>query len=269
MATRKAIFPGIGAGIALLLQPAAVHAAEPPGSVRDLVGARASSGEASLEARGFTFISGATRNGQKLSYWWNGSAKECIRAATDDGAFVQIVSAPKQDCGQRGGDNGAALAVGVGAAALIGAIALSHKSHNHDSGRHYDDVTRESHYERGYRDGLYHQSYHNYDRSDAYTEGYENGARSRGEETSYRNGNYYGGGYGSHVSIHDLRGADRGYAVGQLLRRGFIQRDNKKTDDGRYATYWREASRQCVIVVSHSGRIDSIESTSEDTCRRW
>lgn len=265
----KASLCGILASTALLMQPLPALAAELPGSVRDLVGTRASSGESTLETRGFTFISGGTRNGQKLSYWWNGNTKECIRTATDNGVFAQIVTAPKQDCGQRSGDNGAALAVGVGAAALIGAIALSHKSHHHDNDRHYDDVARESQYERGYRDGMYHQSYHNYDRSDAYTQGYENGVRSRGEETSYRSGSYYGGGYSSHVSIHDLRGADKGYAVGQLMRRGFVQRDNKKTDEGHYATYWREASRQCVIVVSHSGRIDSIESTSEDTCRRW
>lgn len=268
MAKGVSLVSFMAAGSALLLQPVAASAAEPlPGSVRDLVGARASSGESTLETRGFTFISGSTKHGQKLAYWWNGNTKECIRTATQDGNFAQIVVAPKQDCGQRGGNDGTAAAVAVGAAALIGAIALSHKSHDHHNDRHYDDAMREAQYERGYRDGLYHQSYHNYERSQAYTDGYQQGVRARGEETSYRGGSYYGGGYSSHINLWDLRGRDRSYVNGQLVGRGFVRRDDKRTEDGRYATWWREASQQCVIVVSRSGRVDSIESTSEQTCR--
>lgn len=257
----------MAATCALLAQSVTAVAGQPlPGSVRDLVGARASSGESTLETRGFTYMSGSTRGGQKLSYWWNGNTKECIRTATADGNFAQITVAPKQDCGQKSGDGNAAAAAAVGAAALIGVLALSHKSHDHRDGNHYSDAANESQYERGYRDGLYNQSYHNYDRSNAYSDGYENGVRERGEQTSYRSGHHWGGGYSNYVSLRDLRGRDRPYVMGQLSSRGFVQRDNKKTEDGRYMTYWREASRQCVIVHSNSGVVNAIDETSEQTC---
>ena len=256
----------LAAAMALAAQPAALAAQSLPGSVRDLVGEKASGGESALETRGFTFINGGTKSGRKFGYWWNPNTKECVRVATYNGVFETITVAPKADCNQRSGSNGAAAAAVVGAAAILGAIALSHRSHDHDNDRHYDDAQEESQYERGYRDGLYHQSYHNYDRSQAYTSGYENGVRARGEESGYRGGNHYGGGYGAHVSIRDLDGRERAYATGQLSSRGFVLRDNKRTDDGRYMTWWREASRQCVILVSRNGYVASMEHTSEQTC---
>lgn len=251
---------------AMVCQPGIGSAQPLPGSVRDLVGARASSGESALETRGFTYISGGTRNGRKLGYWWNPNTRECVRVATADGAFEQITVAPKTDCNQRSGSNHGAVAAAVGAAALIGVLALAHKSHDHDNDRHYGDVQDEAQYERGYRDGLYSHSYHNYDRSQSYTSGYENGVRARGDEAGYRGGHYYGGGYGAHVSLRDLEGRERPYAIDQLASRGFVQRDSKRIEDGRYATFWREASRQCVIVTSHNGYVTSIERSAEQTC---
>lgn len=266
MTTTGPRIAALAATAALALQPAMLGAQALPGSVRDLVGARASAGESSLESRGFTFISGGTKNDRKYGYWWNPNTKECVRVATYDGRFDAIAVAPRTDCNQKGGNDGAAAAAVVGAAAILGAIALAHRSHDHDNDRHYDDARDEAQYERGYRDGLYNQTYHNYDRSQSYTSGYENGVRARGEESGYRGGNYYGGGYGAHVSVRDLEGRERAYATGQLSSRGFVLRDNKRTDDGRYMTWWRQASRQCVIVTSRNGYVASIERTSEQTC---
>lgn len=251
---------------AVAMLPARSMAQPLPGSVRDLVGARASAGETSLEARGFSFISGGTRDGKKVAYWWNPNTKECVRVTTADGAFDRLAASPKSDCNQRSGDGGKAAAAVIGAAAIIGAIALAHKSHDHDNYAHYDDANNEAEYERGYRDGLYNNSYHNYDRSQAYSSGYESGVRARGHESGYRSGNYYGGGYLAHVSVRDLEGRERPFVWGQLAQRGFVIRDNKRTGDGRYATFWREASRQCVIVTSHNGYVDSIQRTDDRTC---
>ena len=251
---------------AIVAQPAQAAADQAPVSVRDLVGARGSSGETALETRGFSYIGGGTRDDRKIAYWWNANTRECIRVATFDGRYETITAAPKSDCNQKGGSNDAAAVAAVGAMALLGAIALTHKSHDHDKYSHYGDANSEAQYERGYRDGLYNHSYHNYDRSQAYTSGYEGGVRARGYETGYRNDNHFGGGYTAHVSLRDLEGRDRSYAKAQLASRGFERRDSKKTDDGRYATYWRAASRQCVIVTSRGGTVDSIEHASASTC---
>lgn len=56
----------------------------------DLVGARASSGEQSLEERGFrnvdTFTSGTT----VYSIWFNGRTRQCLQAATADGRYDSV-----------------------------------------------------------------------------------------------------------------------------------------------------------------------------------
>jgi hypothetical protein len=251
---------------ALVTQPVSLTAQGLPGSVRDLVGVRASAGESAMETRGYTYISGTVREDRKIVYWWNPSTKECVRVTTFDGRFEKLAIVAKSDCNQKGGSNDAVAAAAIGAAAILGAIALSHKSHDHDNDSHYGDASNEAQYERGYRDGLYSHTYHNYDRSNAYTSGYESGVRARSHETAYRNDHFHGAGYGAHVSLRDLEGRDRSYVASQMMSRGFVIRDNKKTEDGRYATYWRQASRQCVIVTSHGGSVTSIGHTDSATC---
>ena len=81
------------------------------------------------------------------------------------------------------------------------------------------------------------------------------------------NGYNYGGGYSGYADFNDLQGQERNYATGQLASRGFLQLDNKKTDTGRYMTYWRSQSRQCLILNSQNGYVVSIESVSPRTCR--
>lgn len=249
---------------AMAVAPVAA-AANTPGSVRDLVGARGSSGEDQLEYRGFHRISGHTEYDSKINYWWNGNTKECIKVVTYDGNFRSIDKTTNADCNQKGGDGDKAAAVAVGAAALLGIVALASKSHHRD-GRDYDERST-AEFERGHRDGLYGQAYHNYNRSDAYSNGYDSGVRERSHQTSYRGGYNYGGGYSNYVEFHDLQGQDRKYAISQLQSRGFVMRDNKITGDVRYMTFWREASRQCLVTNSSGGTIYSIESVSPRTCR--
>ncbi|MFN3863209.1 MAG: hypothetical protein ACK4RT_02890 [Erythrobacter sp.] len=67
---------------AMVVAPVAV-VAKTPGSVRDLVGAKGSSGTDQLEYRGFHMISSHADYDSKISYWWNGNTKECI---ADQGA---------------------------------------------------------------------------------------------------------------------------------------------------------------------------------------
>jgi hypothetical protein len=239
--------------------------AKTPGSVRDLVGARGSSGETQLENRGFHLISGHAEYDSKINYWWNGNTKECIKVVTYDGNYQSIDTTSNADCNQKGGSGDKTAAIAVGAAALLGIAALASKSH-HRGDNNYDERGTAD-FERGHRDGLYGQAYHNYSRSDAYSSGYDSGVRERANQTSYRGGHNYSGGYSAYAEFNDLQGQARDYATGQLSSRGFTQLDNKKTDQGRYMTYWRSASKQCLVVNSRNGYIYSIESVSPRTCR--
>jgi hypothetical protein len=249
---------------ALVMTPVASQA-QPPGSVRDLVGSRAAGGENQLEYRGFSRISGHTDDDSKINYWWNGNTKECVKVVTYDGTFQSIKTTTNADCNQKGGNGDKTAAIAVGAVALLGIAALASKSH-HRGDKDYDERGTAD-FERGHRDGLYNQPYHNYSRSDAYSSGYNSGVRERANETSYRGGSSYGGGYSEYVDYNDLRGQARNYATGQLSSRGFMQLDNKKTDEGRYMTYWRAASRQCLVLNSRNGYVVSLESVSPRTCR--
>lgn len=247
---------------ALVLAPVAAAAKTPP-SVRDLVGAKGSSGETQLEYRGFHLISGHAEYDSKITYWWNGNTKECIKVVTYDGNYQSIDQTTNADCNQKGGNGDKAAAVAVGAAALLGIAALASKSHHRGESDYDERGTAE--FERGHRDGLYGQAYHNYSRSDAYSNGYDSGVREH--QTSYRGGYRGGGGYSAYAEFNDLNGQARDYATGQLASRGFTQLDNKRTDQGRYMTYWRVSSKQCLVVNSRNGYIYSIESVSPRTCR--
>lgn len=190
--------------------------------------------------------------------------------STVEGRYQSIAAAPAGDCNQfksdSAGNSGAAIA--IGAAAVLGAIALSHKSHHHEDNQHYEDQTREGDYERGYRDGLYNQSYHNYDRSDSYSNGYTAGVRQRGHETSYQDGYGSGGGYSSKVYVNDLVGESKGSANDALGQRGFQVMDTDKTEyEGRYVTWWREASGQCIVVNLRDSHVYSVQNVKSRNCR--
>lgn len=250
-----------------MVLPTVPAMANAPGSVRDLVGAKGSSGEDQLEFRGFHRISGHTEYDSKINYWWNGNTKECIKVVTYDGNFQSIDKTSNADCNQKGGSGDKTAAIAVGAAALLGIVALASKSH-HRSGQDYDERGT-AEFERGHRDGLYGQPYHDYNRSDAYARGFDSGVRERQGQTAYRGGYNYGGGYSAYAEFTDLNGQEREYARRQLSSRGFVQRDYKTVDDGRgrYMTYWREPSKQCLVVNSRNGYVYSIESVSARTCR--
>ena len=249
---------------AMLAQPVAA-VAETPGSVRDLVGARAAGGETTLEQRGFTLYHGSTKNDRKINYWWNPNTKECVRVSTYDGRFEAMEKSTRADCGQRSGDGDAGVALAVGAAAILGIAALSSKSHHRED--RYNDSQSTAEFERGYRDGLYNQTYHNYGRSDAYSHGYSEGVEQRGHETSYRSNNHYVGGYTPNVYVGDLNGQSRDYATSQLSSRGFVLRDDKRTDAGRCRTFWNANTRQCLVMVSRGGYVNSLDNVSRGTCR--
>ncbi|WP_128891554.1 hypothetical protein [Erythrobacter sp. HKB08] len=238
------------------------------GSLTDLVGARASSGESALEARGYTYITGNLGDyNTRHSYWWNREHKNCVHVETYDGRYTAITDAKNSDCHQKDGGGDVAAAVGVAAGALLlGALLGGHKKHHHDDNKHYDDVNDEAHYERGYNDGLHSVAYHNWDNSQSYSSGYQAGVAQRNRNTSYHHGR---GGYHQTVYFKDLEGARASSADSALRERGFDNVDGFKSGNGSYTIWWRRDSRQCLQMITVNGRIDDIRDIGQHPkCRR-
>ncbi|WP_108810280.1 hypothetical protein [Sphingorhabdus sp. Alg231-15] len=262
--------PAVSAAVVacLVFSPIAVHA-KAPKDVRDLVGSRGSSGEGQLLSRGYTHISTSKGDDRAWSYWWGRQSEHCISVVTRDGRYSSIDKVQSSDCGHKNSGSKTGTALAIGAAALIGALALSHKSHHHSKGSHGTSNQYEADYERGYRDGLHNSAYHNYDRSDAYSEGFSAGVEQRRHNISYRPGYGNGGGYRGYVNVNDLVGRSRSSAEATLTgRRGFSKIDSYKTDgQGRFTTYWRRDSKQCISVKTSKGYVRAINSMRNRNCR--
>lgn len=87
-----------------------VNAQETPQDLRDLVGARGSTGEAVLRERGYTFVKTEEGEDRKWSTWWHESNRRCVTVTTFDGKYQSITIARDSDCEDRdqpsGGNDG-------------------------------------------------------------------------------------------------------------------------------------------------------------------
>lgn len=97
---------GVAALGAALLSAGPVLAQSTPPELRDLVGARGSSGENALQQRGYVNAGGAVGDDRSWTYWWNGRQNACISVATRNGRYDSIVSTPAADCGRDGSGGG-------------------------------------------------------------------------------------------------------------------------------------------------------------------
>ncbi len=260
---------GAIAAISLISNPV-IALADTPAAVADLVGARGAGGETQLEARGYVHIKTETGDDRAWSYWWQPQRKQCLSVAVMDGRFDSITETPAPDCNQStsgsGGDTAAAIA--VGAAALIGVIALAHKSHHHDDGQHPADNASDAAFERGYRDGLYSQDYHNPDRSDQYSSGYTSGVSQRQRETQHRDQDGNGAaGYAPKVNLNDLVTARAAGAETQISQRGFTNVYGYKAGETSYTFWYNRATAQCVQVAVTDGRVRYISAIREASCQ--
>lgn len=243
-----------------LFTPYAALAQTTPSDVRDLVGVRASSGESALQSRGFTHIKTDAGDDRLWANWWNSSRRECITVAVVEGRYDAITASPPADCNQSATSSSSnnAAAIALGAAAILGIAALAHNADKHDDKRHYDDQQKEAAYERGYRDGLYNQSYHNYDRSDAYSDGYVAGVDQRRQETRYRDGHGDGAGYRPSVTVSDLNGARASSADGAMRQRGFNNVGGMKSGTTAYTIWYNPQTRQCLQMGVADGRVQNL-----------
>lgn len=178
--------------------------AEKANQLVDINGMRGSSAESALQSRGFSHVSThKNRSGYVNSYWWDRSDDDCVMVEVYDGRVMTIKNATDQDCGNHKVSAGAAIGA-VAGAAILGAL-LSHKSH-HREGKEYDEA-KTAEFERGYKDGLYSGSYHNYNRDNAYSHGYEKGVDEREANLSHHQRR---GGYAQNCPS-DLRGNECDY----------------------------------------------------------
>ena len=244
----------------------------PVATLSDLVNRDSNYAQRELQRRGYVFIHADQRGSKTWQYWWLPGPRECARVAHVDGRAISLVGVAIPDCNQqveqasgdsKGMSTGAKVA--IGAAALLGVAMLVHKSHERDEQKHNDEQ-KTAEYERGYRDGLYHQPYHDYNRTQSYVDGYNAGQQKREAETSYRSNYGHHTGQASYVNLNDLVGARASSGDGEMQRRGFQTTGGYQAKGKSYTTWWNGNTRQCVKVVTHEGRFNSISPLHEGNC---
>jgi hypothetical protein len=245
---------------------ATVAAGATPRDVNDLVGARASTGDAALRDRGYVHITTQKSGDHSYGMWWNASTLTCVSVQTKNGAFKSITTSPAFDCNQHNAhsghddDNAAAAAAVVGAAAVIGAIALAHKSHHHDNDEHHQDSYREQEFERGHRDGLYNHHYDNYNRTDDYDNGYRSGIDQRAHETSYRQhtGRDDRGYRQANDDFKNLQGERLEVANDRMRGWGFQKVDHTRSGNTEYRIWYNYQTGQCVEETYTGDRVQNM-----------
>jgi hypothetical protein len=168
--------------------PSATLWAGPADDLRDLVDAKGAGGEAELERRGYTHIDTHKSTNSAYGYWWSNAKSSCIRVTTRDGRYQALTDVDPSDCGQTKKESGMSdgAKVAVGAAALLGIAALAHKSHQRDDRNYNEQQTAD--FERGYRDGLYNNSFNSRGGGVEYSDGYNKGVDERRQQSGYRYG---------------------------------------------------------------------------------
>jgi hypothetical protein len=83
--------------LALFVSPA-TWAQTPPADLNDLVGARGSSGETQMEARGYKQVRATRVRDQSWTFWWSDVQRQCVAISTDDGRYAAINVIPEQNC---------------------------------------------------------------------------------------------------------------------------------------------------------------------------
>jgi hypothetical protein len=246
-------------------------------SLSDLVNQGSDYAQRELQSRGYVFIQSDQRGSKTWQYWWQNRDNTCARVAHVDGRASSIVSVSPTDCnqyqtaqaqGQQSKDSGGlstGAKVAIGAAALLGVAALAHRSHERDEEKHKTEQ-QVAEYDRGYRDGLYHQPFHDYNRSQSYVDGYNAGQQKRDAETRYRSPWGHHSGQAAYVSLNDLVEARASSLDDTMRQRGFVNKGGYKSDNRAITTWWNVSTRQCMQVIVSDGRVQWVGSIAEGNC---
>lgn len=150
--------------------PAGSALADTPAPLRDLIGARGSSFESEISARGYEF----QKNLGSAALWWNSRSRNCVSVAVNNGRIASIEPASAGDCGKSGHGDLAGIAAATAAVGLIAALSSHHgRSEHRDNNASYN-----TEYQRGYNDAMYGGHYSNTD-TEAYHSGFMAGEAER------------------------------------------------------------------------------------------
>lgn len=256
--------------LALVAGPTGPAGAVLPDNLSDIPYQDTGWGRDQLRSRGYALVSShRQQDGKTVEYWWQGSGNTCIQARAAGSKYEALKVTPGTDCNQyqqAATANNNAAAIALGAAALIGVAALAHKSHEREE-KHDQDSRSVAEFDRGYRDGLHHERYHNYDNTAAYSDGYNAGQRERDQQTAYRSRDGRHSGGQPYVQVGDLMGARASSADGELRSRGFTDVGGYKQGGKSYVTWYNARTHQCIQAVTREGRISGMESIGEGNCR--
>ncbi len=89
-------FTGALAAVFLLAQ--AAQAQDPAPGLQDLVGAKSSSGEQTLQKRGYQFVKGEKSGNDSYTNWHHTHTGQCVIVQTADGRYQSLIKAPEADC---------------------------------------------------------------------------------------------------------------------------------------------------------------------------
>ena len=253
---------------ASLVASSAFAGGPPPANLDDVVYQDAGWGSKQMRSRGYTMVSSNYHKGKNVQYWWGASANVCVKAKEVDNKYESLKTTSSTDCNQyheeaRKDDSSAGIA--VAAAAILGVAILASQSHQRD-----DDINQDANataeFDRGYRDGLHHKTYHNYDNTTAYSDGYTQGQIERDEQTQHHSHSGHHSGTQAHVRVHDLEGAKASSADSEMRARGFTDTGGYKQGNKSYVTWWNARTRQCISAVTQGGRIKDLEAIDEGNC---
>jgi hypothetical protein len=278
----KALKAPLAAALCFALAMPPAWAQTPDLRLSDLVNQGSDYAQRELRSRGFVFIHADQRGSKLWQYWWNARDNVCARVAHVDGRASSIVDVSATDCNQypqtygqpaqqpapqsgesKGMSN--ATKAAIAAAAIAGVAVLAHRSHERDEQKHKNEQ-QTAEFERGYRDGLYHQPYHDYNRSQSYVDGYNAGQQKREAETAHRSPYAYHSGQAAYVPLNDLVGARAQNMDDELGRRGFVRKGGWQSGYSAYSMWWNGSTRQCIQGVVSDGRIQSINPIVEGNC---
>jgi hypothetical protein len=222
-----------------------------------------------LPRRGYVLTHVDDRGEKAWEYWWKDRGSRCVRVTIQDDRVANVKDTDEHDCGQKSGDSGSmsdGAKVAIAAAAILGAAALAHKSHENDKDRAKQSPQDVAEFDRGYRDGLYHHGYHNYNNKRDYSDGYQRGSEKRDAETGYRSDRGHHSGYSSYVNVHDLIDARAASADGELRARGFLSKGSYQDGGRAVSMWWNQSTRQCLSMVVRDGRVKKLDAIVENNC---
>lgn len=225
--------------------------------------------ERDMPRRGYTLTHSDVRSDATVQYWWSAGRAQCARITSKDGRVTEIKATDEHDCNQKsGGDKGISdgAQVAIAAAAILGVAALAHKSHENHKDRARQSPQQVAESDRGYRDGLYHEGYHNYNTSEDYSTGYQRGREKRAAETGYRPSDGHHSGNASYVNVRDLVGARGSSADSELSARGFVTKGGHKDGERAVSMWWNRSTRQCLNMVVRGGRVKKLDPIFEGNC---